>query len=135
MRYSSGSGWEPFEWQGVRNLTPLEMAQQFVRQFPELARAGQGDDWCYAGWLARLLGEVRRGRLPYMSADWPMNLTRGVPMTSGGPFPLPPAMDRELELDHNPEDDLSDDELLSEGLLEDAESPAEDDDEPTPDQP
>ncbi|GEM_PF-93607 len=135
VRYSSASGWEPFEWQGVRDLTPLEMAQQFVRQFPELARAGQGDDWCYAGWLARLLGEVRCGRLPYMSADWLMDLTRGVPMTSGDPFPLSPAMDRELELDHNPEDDLSDEELLSEGLLERTESPAEDvDDEPTPDQ-
>ncbi len=135
VRYSSGSGWEPFEWQGVRDLTPLEMAQQFVRQFPELARAGQGDDWCYAGWLARLLGEVRRGGLPYMSADWPMDLTRGVPLTSGDPFPLPPAMDRELEVDHNPEDDLSDEELLSEGLLERAESSTEDvDDEPTPDQ-
>lgn len=135
VRYSSGSGWEPFEWQGVQELTALEMAQQFVRQFPELARAGQGDDWCYAGWLARLLGEVRRGRLPYMSADWPMDLTRGVPMTFGDPFPLPPAMDCELELDHNPEDDLSDEELLSEGLLERAESSTEDvDDEPTPDQ-
>lgn len=134
VRYSSGSGWEPFEWQGVQELTALEMAQQFVRQFPELARAGQGDDWCYAGWLARLLGEVRRGRLPYMLADWPMDLARGVPMTSGDPFPLPPTMDRELEPDHNPEDDLSDEELLSEGLLDDAESPAEDDDEPTPDQ-
>ncbi|AWF58860.1 ADP-ribosylglycohydrolase family protein [Pseudomonas aeruginosa] len=135
VRYSSGSGWKPFEWQGVQELTALNMAQQFVRQFPELARSGQGDDWCYAGWLARLLGEVRRGRLPYMLADWPIDLARGVPMTSGDPFPLPPTLGREPEFGHNPEDDLADEELLSEGLFEQAESPVDHvDDEPTPDQ-
>ncbi|MBN0084493.1 hypothetical protein JTL67_33925, partial [Pseudomonas aeruginosa] len=56
-------------------------------------------------------------------------------MTSGDPFPLPPTLGREPEFGHNPEDDLADEELLSEGLFEQAESPVDHvDDEPTPDQ-
>lgn len=35
-----------------------------VRQFPELVRASEGDDWAYARWLTLLLGEARKGRLP-----------------------------------------------------------------------
>ena len=88
--YSSAAGWAPFGWHGVQGLSAQAMAKQFVRQFPELARAGEGDDWVYAGWLTRLLGEVRKGRLPYLIADWPIDLSRGIPMTEGDPFPLPP---------------------------------------------
>lgn len=90
VRYSSGAGWEPFGWHGVRQLSATEMAQQFVRQFPALAQAGFGDDWAYAGWFTRLLGEARKGRLPYFLADWETDLSRAVPMSQGGSFPLPP---------------------------------------------
>jgi len=93
-RYTSGAGWQPFEWQSVKSLSALEMAQQFLRQFPELARAGKGDDWAYAGWLTKLLGEVRQGKLPYFLADWDIDLSRGVPMHGGEPFPLPPEIKR-----------------------------------------
>ncbi|MBB3321753.1 ADP-ribosylglycohydrolase family protein [Atlantibacter sp. RC6] len=93
-RYTSGSGWQPFEWQDVKSLSALEMAQQFLRQFPELARAGKGDDWAYAGWFTKLLGEVRQGKLPYFWADWDIDLSRGVPMHDGAPFPLPPQISR-----------------------------------------
>lgn len=112
VRYTSGNGWAPFGWQGVTDLPVQAMAQQFVRQFPELARAGEGDDWLYAGWLTRLLGEARKGRLPYMLADWSIDFSRGIPMTEGEPFPLPPdviwkeILD-EHECNANPEDDDS----------------------------
>lgn len=132
VRYSSAAGWAPFDWQGVQELTAQEMAQQFLRQFPELARAGQGDDWAYAGWLTSLLGEVRRGRLPYMMADWPMDLARGIPMTQGAEFPLPPGID---DWHENPEDGLSDEELMAEGLIEETVTlavSADDDQEPEP---
>lgn len=111
VRYSSADGWAPFGWQGVAELPVQAMAQQFVRQFPELARAGEGDDWAYAGWLTRLLGEARKGRLPYAVADWPIDLSRGIPMTEGAPFPPPPGaiweatLDEREECDANPEDD------------------------------
>lgn len=101
-RYSSGSEWQPFGWQSVQELSAEELAQQFLRQFPELCRAGEGDDWAYAGWLTRLLGEVRKGRLPYMAADWPMDCTRGVPMIDGEHFPVPPEVET---INENPEDD------------------------------
>lgn len=93
-RYTSGSEWAPFEWQNIKSLSALEMAQQFLLQFPELARAGKGDDWAYAGWLTRLLGEVRQGKLPYFLADWDIDLSRGIPMHDGEPFPLPPEINR-----------------------------------------
>lgn len=94
-RYSSGAGWQPFEWQNVESFSALEMAQQFLHQFPELARAGKGDDWAYAGWLTKLLGEVRQGKLPYFLADWDIDLSRGIPMHNGEPFPLPPEVKRQ----------------------------------------
>lgn len=94
-RYSSGAGWHPFEWQNVKSLSALEMAQQFLHQFPELARAGKGDDWAYAGWLTKLLGEVRQGKLPYFLADWDIDLSSGIPMHGGEPFPLPPEIKRQ----------------------------------------
>ncbi len=93
-RYTSGAGWQPFEWQSVKSLSALEMAQQFLHQFPELARAGKGDDWAYAGWLTKLLGEVRQGKLPYFLADWDIDLSKGVPMHGGEAFPLPPEIKR-----------------------------------------
>lgn len=111
VRYSSCDGWAPFGWQSVSELSAQAMAQQFVRQFPEIARAGEGDDWAYAGWLTRLLGEARRSRLPYMLADWSVDLSRGIPMTEGEPFPLPPSatweeiLDEYEDCDTNSEDD------------------------------
>lgn len=93
-RYTSGAGWQPFNWQNVKSLSALEMAQQFLHQFPELARAGKGDDWAYAGWLTKLLGEVRQGKLPYFLADWDIDLSSGIPMHNGEPFPLPPEIKR-----------------------------------------
>ncbi|WP_347909865.1 ADP-ribosylglycohydrolase family protein [Pseudomonas grandcourensis] len=96
-RYSSGSGWRAFEWEGVQSLTIGEMAQQFLRQFPELARAGQGQDWPYAGWLTTLLGEVRKGRFPYLIADGDVDLSRGIPMSVGEPFPFPPPLPYEQD--------------------------------------
>lgn len=104
-RYTSGNGSEPFGWQGVQELTAQEMARQFLRQFPELARAGLGDDWAYAGWLTRLLGEVRMGRLPYFMADWDIDLTRGVPMSQGEYFPLPPGLNIEARNQKNDEEE------------------------------
>lgn len=88
-RYSSGAGWQPFNWRGVRELSAKEMAEQFVRQYPALARAGAGDDWAYAGWFTRLLGEARNGHLPYFVADWETP-SHVVPMSRGGSLPLPP---------------------------------------------
>ncbi|EKT4530315.1 ADP-ribosylglycohydrolase family protein [Pseudomonas putida] len=96
-RYSSSSGWRAFEWEGAQSLTVGEMAHQFLRQFPELARAGQGQDWPYAGWLTSLLGEVRKGRFPYLIADGDVDLSRGIPMSVGEPFPLPPPLPHEQD--------------------------------------
>lgn len=107
-RYTSGDGWNPFEWEDVEPLSPLEMAHLFIRQFPELVRAGEGDDWSYAGWLTALLGRVRQGHLPYFLADWSFDSQYGVPMSKGDFFPLPPACEDICEYvdeDGTPEND------------------------------
>lgn len=114
-RYSSGDGWQPFGWEGVESLSAVDMAHQFIRQFPELARAGEGDDWLYAGWFTALLGRVRQGHLPYFMADWELDFEPGVPMTGGHSLPLPPAFEGVCEYnedDGNPEDDEDWDEGL-----------------------
>jgi len=94
-RYTSADGWHPFHWEAVESLTPKDMAHQFILQFPEISSAGKGQDWLYAGWMTSLLGEVRKGRFPYLAADRPIDLSRGVPMNIGEPFPLPPALRHE----------------------------------------
>ncbi|MFF7710739.1 ADP-ribosylglycohydrolase family protein [Pseudomonas sp. NPDC007930] len=91
-RYSTGAEWAPFGWQNAEALSPQQMARQFVQQFPELALAGHGQDWPYAGWLSALLGEARKGHLPYMLADdEDFSVEHGVPLFGGERFPLPPA--------------------------------------------
>lgn len=90
-RYSSASAWEPFGWQHAQTLSAHQMAKQFLQQFPALALASHGQDWTYTGWLTALLGDARKGRLPYMVADdYEFTLERGVPLIGGGVFPLPP---------------------------------------------
>jgi hypothetical protein len=69
--YTSASENEYFGWKDAKNDTARELAQKFVERFPNLAAAGKGRDWAYAGWLIELIGEIERtGALPVLFAEY-----------------------------------------------------------------
>src|SRR4051812_34848560 len=63
-RYTSASGNEYFGWTDARDATARQLADVFIERFPELAAAGRGDDWPYAGWYVKVLGHADNGHLP-----------------------------------------------------------------------
>ena len=49
--YSSRDQNRYFEWADIYPYaTPNDLAMHFVERFPEVAEAGEGSDWPYAGW-------------------------------------------------------------------------------------
>jgi len=53
--YSSGSEREYFNWKDAGHATPSKLADLFIERFPEIAAAGRGSDWLYAGWYLDML--------------------------------------------------------------------------------
>ncbi|MBP2299724.1 hypothetical protein [Azospirillum picis] len=86
------NGWEPLDWSrgvasystGQKNLyfgwddaghdSARQLAAKFIERFPEIARAGQGPDWAYAGWYVAMLGAAEHGTIPVFFADYPVEL-------------------------------------------------------------
>jgi hypothetical protein len=75
-----------FDWDDAKTDTARELASKFIERFPEIARAGIGEDWAYAGWYVEMLGFAERGDFPiafdesfyYQKLD-----PRWLPTTSG----------------------------------------------------
>lgn len=68
--YSSASGTQYFGWTDAATDNARDLAEKFIARFPEVAGAGQGRDWTYAGWLAELVGFLEQGnRLPFVSEE------------------------------------------------------------------
>jgi len=59
-----------FGWKDARSDTARDLADKFVRRFPEVAADGLGSDWEYAGWYVEMLGHAEAGHLPIGYADW-----------------------------------------------------------------
>ena len=68
--YSSSSGSEYFEWTDASRLTPSRLAVRFIERFPDIAAAGRGSDWPYAGWYVEMLGITYPDTFPIAYADW-----------------------------------------------------------------
>lgn len=105
IQYSSASENNYFDWTDAKDDTARQLADKFVKRFPEIAQLCRGRDWAYAGWLAELLGvlEAEVGRLPVIVAEYmdpSGDRLDAVPLksywTPDGPllgdrfFPLPP---------------------------------------------
>lgn len=69
--YSSASENEYFGWTDAKSDDARAMAARFVARFPEVAAAGKGRDWAYAGWLLELIGTLERhpGMVPIVVAE------------------------------------------------------------------
>lgn len=81
---TSGNGSKVFGWIDAAENSAAELAEKFVRRFPEATAAGTGSDWAYAGWLVELLGIIdRTGRLPAVEAE---HFTFGPYNSPGVPF-------------------------------------------------
>lgn len=70
VTYTSAAGGEYFLWTDAAQETPSGLAQLFIKRFPEIAAAGKGSDWPYAGWYVEMLGRTYPNHFPYAFADW-----------------------------------------------------------------
>jgi len=58
-----------FQWTDVYPYaSPKELAILFVERFPEVAEAGRGSDWPYAGWYMEMLRLTHPDLFPYAVA-------------------------------------------------------------------
>lgn len=70
--YTSANERIYFGWNDVTRATPRRLADLFIERFAEIARAGTGSDWPYAGWYLEMLGLTYPDSLPIAYADWEM---------------------------------------------------------------
>ena len=88
--HSSGaSGNLYFGWEDARHDTARELSAKFVQRFPQLADAGRGRNYAYAGWFVELLGRSETGELPIAFGDY-LEFHGTLKTTCHGEIPLPP---------------------------------------------
>lgn len=71
--YTSGDEDLYFGWNDAPGKSARQLAQLFLKRFPELAKRGAGRDRPYAGWFVGMLGAAENGRLPIFFADWDLD--------------------------------------------------------------
>jgi hypothetical protein len=91
-RYTSGQGRKYFDWKDATHASPSRMADLFIKRFPEIAEAGRGSDWEYAGWYLEMLHLTYPKSFPIAYADWelPSDCLMTTDMNNGNRLPLPP---------------------------------------------
>jgi len=68
--YSSGMEGGYFNWTDAAHCSPSRLAELFLVRFPEIAAAGYGSDWLYAGWYVEMLHQTYPDLFPIAYADW-----------------------------------------------------------------
>ncbi len=56
VHYSSGQEGKYFDLPITSPISPSQLATKFLNAFPDIAQAGYGRDWPYAGWYQEMLG-------------------------------------------------------------------------------
>lgn len=94
--YTTGQELRFFGWEDAENLTPAQLADRFVERFPEIAAAGFGSDWEYAGWYQEVLRLTEPDAFPIAYSDYFDDELDGLPCVGGAraeslviPFPPP----------------------------------------------
>ncbi|PVX97693.1 hypothetical protein C7402_101407 [Paraburkholderia unamae] len=90
--YTSDDGKKFFGWTDTDVDDARCLANKFVARFPEVAVAGLGQDWMYAGWFTEVLGRAEHDRLPafYGGLDFfPADDESLPPLASGFSIPSP----------------------------------------------
>jgi hypothetical protein len=68
--YTSLDGNRYFAWEDIYPYAdPRELATIFLERFPEVAEAGRGPDWAYAGWYMEMLLLTHPDQFPFATAD------------------------------------------------------------------
>ena len=91
--YTSGMELEFFDWSDAPGKHPSRLAEMFLGRFPDIAAAGLGSDWIYAGWYVELLHLTYPDAFPYCYSDWQEEDVPGFIRTVGGHevlVPMPP---------------------------------------------
>lgn len=92
MHYSSSQESRYFDREEMPDITPSQLANLFVKRFPEIVAAGEGSDWLYAGWYVEMLHLTYPNSFPIAVADW--DLPEGYLSSAGEArdlrIPLPP---------------------------------------------
>jgi len=113
--YTSGSENEYFEWKDRTEATARQLADTFVERFSDIAEAGKGWDWLYAGWFVEMLGVAEAGYFPYVYADYEVEENNGLNLNhveepnASGPkpvLPLPPPGECDSPADESTGGDL-----------------------------
>ncbi|WP_165252350.1 hypothetical protein [Paludisphaera soli] len=92
IHYGSGQEDAYFGWEDARHDTVQALAARFLERCPEIARAGLGRDWAYAGWYVEMLGAAERGAFPIAYCDYGSDDPDWLMTTSDavGRIPMPP---------------------------------------------
>jgi hypothetical protein len=91
-KYSSANERAYFGWDDCAHVAPSTLAELFISRFPEIARAGKGADWAYAGWYQEMMSLTHPSSFPIAFADWDLPTAH---LTSTGErsdivIPMPP---------------------------------------------
>ena len=68
--YTSAMDNNYFDWKDAAQNSARHLAAKFIQRYPEIAKAGLGSDWSYAGWYVEMLGFAEEGEFPVAYADW-----------------------------------------------------------------
>jgi hypothetical protein len=68
--YFASMGRRYFEWEDAQDTRPDRLADLFIERFPDIAEAGRGPDWEYAGWYVWMLHLTYPSSLFIAYADW-----------------------------------------------------------------
>lgn len=95
VTYSSSERAHPFGWEDAGASTASGLARRFLERFPLVCAAGQGQDWLYAGWHSWMLHLTYPALIPFVFADWDVDLSLGLPATGASDvkevrIPVPP---------------------------------------------
>lgn len=68
--YTTGQEQHYFGWDDAADATPAQMADLFIERFPEVAAAGLGSDWAYAGWYQEMMRLTDPDAFPIAYSDY-----------------------------------------------------------------
>jgi len=81
--YTTGQGQQFFDWPDAVGASPDRLADMFPERFADIAAAGFGSDWQYAGWYQEMLRMTEPDALPFAYSDGFNEDIEGLPCVCG----------------------------------------------------
>lgn len=64
--YTTWSDNRYFGWEDTQGDSARILANKFIERFPRISELAFMEDWSYAGWLTRIVGEMENGWIPHI---------------------------------------------------------------------